>query len=99
LVEQSPFQPLSVPLRFPWNGDGPEYRAFLEVVEIDIGGSGSTEVLIEVPATTSTFREPGEVHLRRRNVLNHRMETDQGSIGVSIWRVAERYWRDLFIQG
>lgn len=51
--------------------------------------------MIEIPAATSTFREPGEVHLWRRGILNHRVETNQRSVGVSIRRVVEREWWDL----
>jgi hypothetical protein len=95
LVEQSSFQPLSVPPRFPRNGDSPKHRAFSEVVKVNVCGSRGSQVLIEVPATAFAFREPGEVHLRRRCVLNHCMETDQGSIGMSIRGVVEREWRNL----
>jgi len=55
LVEQSSFQSFSMPLRLPGNGDSPKYRAFTEVVKINIDGSGGSQVLIKIPATASTF--------------------------------------------
>ena len=95
LFEQSSFQSLGVPARFPGDGNSPIYRAFPEVVKINISGSGGSEVLIEIPATASTFRESGEVHLRGRDVLDRCMEANQGSVGVNIRRIVEREWWDL----
>ena len=95
LVERSSFQPFSVPLGLPRNGDSPKYRAFPEVAKIDIDGGRGNQVLMEVPATAPASWEPGEVHLRGWDILNHCMETDQGSVGVNIRRVAERERRDL----
>jgi len=77
------------------NGDSPEYRAFPEVAKINIDGGRGGQVLMEVPATAPASWETGEVHLRRWDILNHCMETDQGSVGVNIRRVVGREWRDL----
>lgn len=95
MVEQSSFQLLSVPARFPRNSDSPKYRAFPEVVRINIGGSGGSQVLIQAPAAAPILREPREIHLRRRDVLNHCMEADQRAIVVSIRRIVEGEWWDL----
>ena len=95
LVERSSFQPFSVPSGLPRNGDSPKYRAFPEVAKINIDGGRGSQVLMEVPATAPASWEPGEVHLRRWDILNHCMKTDQGSVGVNIRRVVERERRDL----
>ena len=84
-----------MPLGLPRNSDSPKYRALPEVVNINIDGGRGNQVLMEVPTTTPASWETGEVHLWRWDVLNHCMETDQGSVGVNIWRVAEREGRDL----
>lgn len=94
-VEQSSFQPLSIPLRLTGNGDCPKHRTFSEVVKIDADGILDIQVFIEAPTATSTPRESGKVHLRRRNVLDHCVETDQGPIKVNVWRIVEREWRNL----
>jgi hypothetical protein len=87
LVGRSSFQLLNVPVRFSGDGDDPKHSAFPEVTKINIGRSGGSYVLIEVPATAPTLREPGEIHLRRMDILNHCMEADQRSVGVRTWRV------------
>ena len=51
--------------------------------------------MVKVPTTASAFRELGEVHLRGGDILNHCMETDQGSVRMSIRRVVERERWDL----
>ena len=89
MVEESSLQSLSMPVRFPRDGDSPKYSAFPEIGKINIGRSRGSQVLIEVPATAPTLREPGEVHLRRRDILNHCMEANQRSVGVRVRRVVE----------
>lgn len=86
-VEQSPFQLLSVPPRFPRKGDGPKYKTFPEITKVDVDRIRGSQVFIEAPAATSAPRKPRNVHLRRRSILDHRVKTDQGPIRVSIWRI------------
>jgi hypothetical protein len=94
-TEQRSFQLFSMPARFPGNGYSPEYRAFPKIAKVDICGGRANLVLIKVPATTSAIREPGEVYLWRRDILDHRMETNQCPIGVNVRRIVEREWWDL----
>lgn len=94
-VEQCPFLLASVPLRFPGNGYSPKYGTFPEVMKIDIGGIGGGKILVDIPSATSTSREPREVHLWGRSILDHRTETDQGSGRMNIRRIFKRQGRNL----
>jgi hypothetical protein len=94
-VEQGSFQSPSVPLRFSGYGDSPKHGTFSEVTKIDVGGTGSSDILVDIPSTTSTPRKPREVHFWGRNVLDHRTETDQGSIRMNSRWMIKRQWRNL----
>lgn len=97
-VAQISFLSLGAPLRLPRNSDSPKYRTFPEVMNVHIGWSWGSQVFIDAPAATSAPREPGEVHLRRRDILDHCTETDQGPIGMDIWRIVEREWWNLLFR-
>jgi hypothetical protein len=94
-IRKSSFQSLSVPLRLSRNGDSPKYATFPEAMKVYIHGIWDTLILVEVPATTFTSRQPGEVHFWRRDILNHRIKTDQGSVPMRIRRIVQREWGNL----